>query len=78
MNPVHVRPPHVHFDVSGRDSRLVTQMYFPGEPDNADDIIFGDMGAEEQHAVTASVSPPDAGLEPDSLLVRWDIVLLAS
>jgi protocatechuate 3,4-dioxygenase, beta subunit len=24
MNPQRVRPPHIHFDVSGRDARLVT------------------------------------------------------
>ncbi len=78
MNPQRVRPPHVHFDVSARDARLVTQMYFPGEPDNAGDLIFGGLGADEQRAVTASVSPPGAGLEPDSLLVRWDIVLSGS
>jgi protocatechuate 3,4-dioxygenase beta subunit len=76
MNPQRVRPPHIHFDVSGRDARLVTQMYFPGEPANAGDLIFGGLGADEQRAVTASVSPPGAGLEPDSLLVRWDIVLV--
>ena len=76
MNPQRVRPPHVHFDVSARDARLVTQMYFPGEPANAGDLIFGGLGADEQRAVTASVSPPGAGLEPDSLLVRWDIVLV--
>ena len=76
MNPERVRPPHIHFDVSGRDARLVTQMYFPGEPANAGDLIFGGLGADEQRAVTASVSPPGAGLEPDSLLVRWDIVLV--
>ena len=75
-NPHRVRPPHIHFDVSGSDARLVTQMYFPGEPDNAGDLIFGGLGADEQRAVTASVLPPDAGLEPDSLLVRWDIVLI--
>ncbi|HVL37347.1 MAG TPA: protocatechuate 3,4-dioxygenase subunit beta [Burkholderiales bacterium] len=36
------RPPHVHFSVWGRVwlSRLVTQMFFPGEPLNEQDAIL--------------------------------------
>jgi protocatechuate 3,4-dioxygenase beta subunit len=75
MNPQRVRPPHVHFDVSGKGSRLVTQMYFPGEPENASDLIFGRLSDAERHAVIASIAPPPDELEPDSLVARWDIVL---
>lgn len=77
MNPDVIRTPHIHFDISGRNTRLVTQMYFPGEPENEADIIFGDLTAGEKLATTASILPPAAGMEPDSLLARWDIVLLA-
>ena len=31
------RAPHVHVQVTGRIDRLVTQMFFPGEPGNATD-----------------------------------------
>jgi protocatechuate 3,4-dioxygenase beta subunit len=36
------RPPHIHFSLFGSSwmSRLVTQMYFPGEPLNAHDRIL--------------------------------------
>ena len=36
------RPPHIHFSVWGRVwlSRLVTQMFFPGEPLNESDVIL--------------------------------------
>ena len=36
------RPPHIHFSVWGRVwlSRLVTQMFFPGEPLNERDAIL--------------------------------------
>ena len=34
------RPPHVHFSIVGSGVRLVTQMYFPGEPLNDKDFIF--------------------------------------
>jgi protocatechuate 3,4-dioxygenase, beta subunit len=33
----HMRPPHIHFEVHGEFERLITQMYFPGEPLNASD-----------------------------------------
>jgi len=39
------RPKHIHMSVSGGSSRLITQMYFPGEPNNATDpmaILMGD------------------------------------
>jgi len=32
-----MRPPHIHFDVQGKFERLITQMYFPGEPLNETD-----------------------------------------
>jgi protocatechuate 3,4-dioxygenase beta subunit len=68
------RPPHIHFDVRGAGSRLVTQMYFPGEPLNDKDFIIGRLGAGRSLLI-ADVGPPTADLEPDSRLARWDIVL---
>jgi protocatechuate 3,4-dioxygenase beta subunit len=77
MNPNAIRTPHIHFDIVGANTRLVTQMYFPGEPGNEADIIFADLAADERVAATANILPPAAGMEPDSLIARWDIVLLA-
>ena len=39
------RPAHIHFSVFGRafSQRLVTQMYFPGDPLLAHDPIFGSV-----------------------------------
>ena len=68
------RPPHIHFDVKGRLSRLVTQMYFAGEPLD-DDAIFMATSREFRQLLVADVGKPTADLEPDSLLARWDIVL---
>jgi protocatechuate 3,4-dioxygenase beta subunit len=77
MNPDAIRTPHIHFDIAGANTRLVTQMYFPGEPQNETDIIFGNLTAAEKIATTASILPPAVDMEPDSLVARWDIVLLA-
>jgi protocatechuate 3,4-dioxygenase beta subunit len=74
VNPVEVRPPHIHFDVTGAKDRLVTQMYFPEEPLNEKDVLFRELGAGKG-AATGTVLPPTKDIEPESLLVNWDIVL---
>ena len=74
VNPVNVRPPHIHFDVLGRNDRLVTQMYFPDEPLNEKDGIFRELGSSKDAAI-GKVLPPNKELEPDSLLINWDIIL---
>lgn len=73
-NPSNARPPHIHFDVLGRKDRLVTQMYFPGEPLNEKDEIFNALGSSKGAAI-GKVLPLTKDLEPDSLLINWDIVL---
>src|SRR5262249_24615536 len=69
-----VRTPHIHFDVTGQKDRLVTQMYFPNEPLNEKDFIFNTLGSDKDAAI-GKVLAPTKELEPDSLLVTWDIVL---
>lgn len=42
------RPKHIHLSISGGSARLITQMYFPGEPNNETDpmaILMGDAFA---------------------------------
>ena len=74
LNPGNVRTPHIHFDVTGRKGRLVTQMYFPDEPLNEQDIIFKELGADKAAAI-CKVLPPGKTFEADSSLLVWDIVL---
>jgi protocatechuate 3,4-dioxygenase beta subunit len=74
VNPSDARPPHIHFDVLGRKDRLVTQMYFPGEPLNDKDALFKELGSSRDVAV-GKVLPLTKELEPDSLLINWDIIL---
>ena len=69
-----MRPPHLHFDVTGKVNRLVTQMYFPGESLNDTDLLLQKLRANKEGAI-AKVLPPTADVEPDSRLVVWDIVL---
>jgi len=71
------RPAHIHFSVFGRafTDRLVTQMYFPGDPLFAYDPIFGSV--RDEAARTRLVSNLDLGLSrPEwALGYRFDIVV---
>jgi protocatechuate 3,4-dioxygenase beta subunit len=69
-----MRAPHIHFDVSARVNRLVTQMYFPGEPLNDEDFVLAIAGSNRKLLI-ADLRPPTPDLEADSLLAIWDIVL---
>lgn len=70
VNPVAVRPPHIHFDVDDKHKHLVTQMYFPGEAGNAKDAIFNALGADKDAAIAHAL-----GKGADDLQFGWDIVL---
>jgi protocatechuate 3,4-dioxygenase beta subunit len=44
-SPIGQRTPHIHFDISGRNERLITQMYFSDEQAaNAKDQLYMEMG----------------------------------
>ena len=71
------RPPHVHFSLFGRIwlSRLVTQMYFPGEPLNAQDRILNAVpDAEARERLVAHLVPP-AGLSGKALVFEHQLVV---
>jgi protocatechuate 3,4-dioxygenase beta subunit len=71
------RPAHIHFSVFGRmlTQRLVTQMYFPGDPLHAYDPIF--QSVRDPRARERLVARFDLSLtQPEwALAYRWDIVL---
>ena len=70
-----IRAPHVHFDVSGADARVVTQMYFPGEALNATDFLRSTMAGRSFDPALLTATRAD-GREPGVAAYRWDIVLL--
>ena len=73
--PGWTRPPHIHFDVKGRASRLVTQMYLEGEELNGKDKLL--QGASRKEGLIARYSAPSNPQEPNALVAVWDIVLIA-
>jgi len=69
-----MRPPHLHFDVTGKINRVITQMYFPGELLNDKDLLLQKIRVNKEGLI-AKVLPPTADVEPDSLIAVWDIVV---
>ena len=71
------RPAHIHLSLFGRafTSRLVTQMYFPGDPLFAHDPIFNSIRDERARARLICSFDLET-TEPEwALGYRWDIVL---
>ena len=69
-----VRPPHIHFEVLGATNRLVTQMYFPGDPLNEKDLLLQGLRSNKEGAI-ATILAPTKEFEKDSLVAVWDILL---
>ena len=61
------RPRHIHFDIKSRHARLTTQMYFPGEAENAIEDIA------EDSLLVARIADPVEASGVDAL--RWDVRL---
>jgi protocatechuate 3,4-dioxygenase, beta subunit len=70
--PIGRRTPHIHFDVRGLRERLVTQMYFPGDPLNDGDFLL--KNAEPKQSVIAEAIDRMSA-DPQALAFRWTVVL---
>jgi len=69
-----LRTPHIHFEVIGEEGRLITEMYFPGEPLNDGDANIAEMkaaGADPALLTAAREGTADA----DVMDLRWNVVL---
>jgi protocatechuate 3,4-dioxygenase beta subunit len=71
------RPPHIHFSVWGRVwlSRLVTQMFFPGEPLNESDVILNAIRDPEARRRCIAQLAPTAKGPQDALVYEHQIVV---
>jgi protocatechuate 3,4-dioxygenase beta subunit len=71
------RPAHIHFSLFGRafTQRLVTQMYFPGDPLIPLDPIMNSVRDEKARHRMVSAYDHELTRENWSLGYRWDIVL---
>lgn len=71
--PYPGRTQHIHFDVTGRSQRLITQMYFPGEAGNEKDVLLSRIPERYRGAMIAT--PGGSATTP---VYSWDIVLLTA
>src|SRR5262245_43159718 len=69
-----MRTPHIHFEIFGKHDRMVTQMFFEGEPLNETDFIYQAIRNNQQGAL-AKIDKHAAQFEPGAWLVSWDVVL---
>jgi protocatechuate 3,4-dioxygenase, beta subunit len=71
------RPAHIHFSIfgSGFAQRLITQMYFEGDPLIPHDQIIGTIPDKEAAQRLIASLDLDAAVPLDSLAYRFDIVL---
>jgi len=71
------RPPHIHFSLFGPTflTRLVTQMYFPGDPLNEIDHILAGVSDAAARTRLMAVPAPEVGIWEKALGWRFDIVL---
>lgn len=79
VSPTEIRPPHIHVDVEGKANRIVSQMFFPGEPLNEKDTLFLEVQKQSEKAAAAVIAqkmPPTGEIEKDAMLLNWDIVLI--
>ena len=74
------RPAHIHFSLFGTDftQRMITQMYFPGDPLFALDPIYQSITSEPARARLVAAYDHDRSLHDFLMGYRWDIVLTGS
>ena len=71
------RPAHIHFSIFGPAfaTRLVTQMYFPGDPLLEDDPMYNSVPDERARKRLVSSLDWETTIPEQALGYRWDIVL---
>ena len=72
--PNTIRPSHIHFEVLGKLERLVTQMYFAGDPHHENDTWL--QSSRRRETIVMPIQDPLAGMDEGSKRVVFDIVLM--
>lgn len=71
------RPAHIHFSIfgSGFTQRIITQMYFPGDPLFALDPIYNTIRSQKDRDRLIASYEHDLTVPEFSMGYRWDIVV---
>ena len=70
----NIRPSHIHFEVFGKRERLITQLYFAGDPHHDSDTWL--QSSTSPDTIVMPVREATAGMSPEEKLVVFDIVLM--
>ena len=71
--PGVIRPAHIHFMVTSQTERLVTQMYFAGDPYNDTDPFLA--SARRTTALIVAPVPAGTGDDPGAEMAEFNIVI---
>jgi len=74
VTPEFWRPPHIHFELTGRVDRLITQMYFPDEKLNETDPILQVAWANDS-LISKEIKSSETDAS-DVTTMQWDIMLI--
>jgi protocatechuate 3,4-dioxygenase, beta subunit len=69
------RAPHIHFQLTGRTDRYITQMWFPDQPLNGQDRLYTVLKASAQKMVTCQLQGAAGNLEPEANVALFNIVV---
>jgi len=71
------RPAHIHFSLfgTGFTQRIITQMYFPGDPLFALDPIYNTIRSQKDRDRLVSTYDHDLTVPEFSMGYRWDIIV---
>jgi protocatechuate 3,4-dioxygenase beta subunit len=72
--PTTIRPSHIHFEVFGKRERLITQLYFAGDPHHDTDRWL--QSSAKPETIVMPIRDAVPGMAPDEKLVVFDIVLM--
>lgn len=72
--PTSIRPSHIHFEVFGKRERLITQLYFTGDPHHDKDRWL--QSSRMPETIVMPMRDAQPGMDPASKLVVFDIVLM--
>jgi protocatechuate 3,4-dioxygenase, beta subunit len=70
----NIRPSHIHFEVFGKRERLITQLYFAGDPHQDTDTWL--QSSPDPNTIIMPILEPGPEMNPEEKLVVFDIVLM--
>ncbi len=69
------RAPHIHFQVTGRRDRAITQMWFPDQALNDQDRLFTRFPLVARAMMTCKLLAPSGSMEPKSKVAGFNLVI---